>query len=72
MLIATQLERVFHFDQKGQAITLPDPSPELSTEAVLNFYAMTYPILATAKIEGPEIKDDTVAYKFVTTIGTKG
>jgi len=72
MLVATQLVRNFSFKDKEQEINLADPSATFSPEAVLNFYAQTYPILTTAKIEGPEIKDDAVQYRFVSTIGTKG
>lgn len=72
MLAATQLERVFCFTDKEQDIRLADPSPTFSPEAVLNFYAQTYPVLTTAKIEGPEIRDDAIQYRFVSTIGTKG
>jgi len=72
MLVATHLERSFSFKDKEQDIKLADPSASFSPEAVLNFYAQTYPILTTAKIEGPEIKDDMIQYKFVSTIGTKG
>ena len=72
MLVATPLERIFSFKDKEQEIKLADPSSSFSPEAVLNFYAQTYPILTTAKIEGPEIRDDALQYKFVSTIGTKG
>jgi PRTRC genetic system protein C len=72
MLVATQLSRLFSFEDKGQKIQLADPSETFSPEAVLNFYAQTYPILTTATIHGPEIIDDAVQYKFVSTIGTKG
>jgi len=72
MLVATQLERVFIFQDKGQDIRLADPSPSFSPEAVLNFYAQTYPILTTANIDGPAIADDAVQYKFISQIGTKG
>jgi PRTRC genetic system protein C len=72
MLLVNNLERVFLFKDKGQDIQLSDPSPSLAPEGVLNFYAQTYPILTTARIEGPEIKDDEVQYQFVSTIGTKG
>ena len=72
MLIVNTLPRVFLFKEKEQEIPLSDPSFSLSPEAVLNFYAQTYPVLTTAKIEGPEIKNDEVQYKFVSTIGTKG
>ena len=72
MLLATQLERVFILKDKGQEIRLTDPEPRWSVEAVLNFYAKTYPILTTAKIAVPQIKDDAVEYKFESVMGTKG
>lgn len=72
MLVATTLERIFTFRDKEQNIKLADPSPSFSPEAVLNFYAQTYPILTTATIEGPVINDDALQYKFVSQIGTKG
>lgn len=72
MLVATQLERSFSFIDNGQEIKLADPSATFSPESVLNFYSQTYPILTTAKIEGPEIRNDAIQYKFVSTIGTKG
>lgn len=72
MLTSTILDRTFLFKQDGQEIKLSDPSDKLSVEAVLNFYANTYPVLTTAKIIGPEIKDDTVLYRFETVMGTKG
>ena len=72
MLVATTLERIFIFRDKEQEIKLANPSSIFSPEAVLNFYVQTYPILTTATIEGPIINDDTVQYKFVSQIGTKG
>jgi PRTRC genetic system protein C len=72
MLLATALQRVFIFQDKGGQITLADPEPKWSAETVLQFYANTYPILTTAKISAPQIKDDTVQYKFESVIGTKG
>lgn len=72
MLLATQLERVFILKDKGQEIRLTDPEPRWSVESVLNFYANTYPILTTAKISAPQIKDDAVEYKIESVMGTKG
>ncbi|MFA9193410.1 PRTRC system protein C [Flavobacterium sp. FBOR7N2.3] len=72
MLLATQLERVFLFNDKGQEIKLTDPEPKWSVQAVLNFYSNTYPILTTAKISTHVIKDDMVQYRFESAIGTKG
>lgn len=72
MLLATQLERVFLFEDKGQEIKLADPEPQWSPQAVLNFYSNNYPILTTAKISAPAFKDDTVQYRFESVMGTKG
>jgi len=72
MLRVNTLNRVFLFTEKGQDLKLTDPSGSFSPEAVLNFYAQTYPILTTARIDGPEIIDDELQFKFVSTIGTKG
>ncbi|MCX2681003.1 PRTRC system protein C [Galbibacter sp. EGI 63066] len=72
MLLAKQLERIFLLKDKGQEIKLTDPEPEWSVEAVMNFYANTYPILTTAKVSGPVIRDDTVQYRFESAMGTKG
>lgn len=72
MLITNELPRVFKFDNSGTEVELSDPNEIFSPESVLNFYSATYPILTTAKIEGPEIINDKVSFKFVTTLGTKG
>jgi PRTRC genetic system protein C len=64
MLIANELKRVFKFDNNGTELTLSDPREIYSPDAVLNFYSATYPILTTARIEGPEIINDTVTYHF--------
>lgn len=72
MLVATDLERVFILKDKGQDIRLTDPEPRWSVEAVMNFYANMYPMLTTAKVSAPQIKDDTVEYKLESVMGTKG
>lgn len=72
MLLATQLERVFILKDNGQEIRLTDPQPKWSVEAVMNFYANTYPILTTAKVSAPQIRNDTVEYRFERVMGTKG
>ena len=72
MLIATKLERVFILKDNNQEIKLTDPEPKWSVEAVMNFYANTYPILTTAKVSAPQIKDDTIEYRFESVMGTKG
>ena len=72
MLVTSTLERIFIHKENGQDIRLSDPGEAFSPEAALNFYANTYPILTNAKVSGPEIKDDEIQYKFVSTMGTKG
>jgi PRTRC genetic system protein C len=72
MLTATILPRVFLFKNEGQEIALPDPHDTWTPEAVLNYYAGTYPLLTTAKVSGHEIEDDQLVYRFETTIGHKG
>ncbi len=72
MLLSTQLERVFIFSEKGQEIKLSDPERHWNPEAVMNYYANIYPILTTAKVAAPVIQDDTLQYRFETSMGTKG
>lgn len=72
MLISNTLPRVFLYDQQGSKLVLSDPSITMQPEAVLNMYAQTYPELTTAKIEGPEIKNDRVEFTFQAMLGTKG
>jgi PRTRC genetic system protein C len=71
-MIVNTLSRIFLHRDNGQDVRLADPGADFSTVAVLHFYANTYPILTTAKITGPEIKEDEVQYRFETTMGTKG
>ena len=72
MLLATKLERVFILKDNNQEIKLTDPEPKWSVEAVMNFYANTYPILTTAKVSAPKIQEATIQYKFESVMGTKG
>lgn len=68
----TTISRVFLHKQNGQEVRLADPGEQLTKEDVRNFYANIYPILTTAKIRGPEFKDDEMQFYFETTMGTKG
>ena len=72
MLLATELKRVFILTDNGNDIRLTDPEPHWSVQSVMNFYANTYPILTTAKVSAPIIRDDTVEYVFESVMGTKG
>ncbi len=71
-MLVTQLERVFIFKENNETIELSDPNPQWSPQAVMNFYANTYPILTTAKVSSPKIKEDKVQYHFESVMGTKG
>ena len=72
MLVVNELPRQFVTTHKGQKITLDDPNPDWSPDAVLNFYANTYPELLSAKLEGPTFDNDAVVYTCVVSMGTKG
>ncbi|WP_316739157.1 PRTRC system protein C [Pedobacter aquatilis] len=72
MLSATILKRVFLHKVQENDLPLADPNPSLSPQEVMDFYSGTYPALTTARAEGPEIVDDRIQYRFITTLGTKG
>lgn len=72
MLITNTLPRIFLFDNDGQKVPLADPDILMPPQSVLNYYSNLYPILTTARIEGPEVADDKLQYSFVSTLGTKG
>lgn len=72
MLDVNKLPRVFIHTENGQKVRLDDPNEDLSPEAVCNHFSNLYAILTTAKIVGPEIRDDVQEFEFVSTIGTKG
>lgn len=68
----TGLNRRFTFRRSTETVMLADPAPSMSPDAVMNFYANTYPELTTATVHGPNIENDEAVYEFRTTIGTKG
>jgi len=72
MFTNTILPRVFNIDQQGNNVKLSDPNPDWTPDHVLNHYLALYPILATATISKPVIRDDQVVYEFLPAIGTKG
>lgn len=55
------LNRVF----KMGSVRLADPDPTASPEAVCDLYAVNYPHLAHANVEGPETVGDDLEYTFV-------
>lgn len=68
MLKIEPVTRSFRFNKR----VLPDPNPKLSPAQVKDLYATHYPELASAAIEGPELKADKQVYTFVRHVGTKG
>jgi PRTRC genetic system protein C len=71
-LIATTYKRVFIIQDKGQSVELADPERSLSPQAVLNFYANSYPLLTTAKVSEGQVRNDRIEYRFDSVMGTKG
>lgn len=71
-LVVNGMDRSFIFHKGSETITLADPSPAESPDAVMSYYSNTYPELTTATVHGPQIKDDKAVYEFKTTVGTKG
>lgn len=71
-LVIKGMKRQFTFKHGNETISLNDPDPMQSPDAVMSFYANTYPELTTATVHGPTIRDDEAVYEFKTTIGTKG
>ena len=51
---------------------LPDPNPALSPAQVKDLYAAQYPELASAAVEGPELRNGQQVYSFPRQVGTKG
>lgn len=63
-----QASRVFRF----RAHDLPDPSPEMTEEEVLEHYTHDYPELLGGKVVPPVQEGDTLVYEFRAAFGDKG
>jgi PRTRC genetic system protein C len=65
-----QAPRKFKFND----LVLDDPNPAYTAEEVLDFYSLSYPDLATAKLGEPKIDSDKgeLLYVIETKLGTKG
>ncbi len=68
MLETRLVTRRFKFNNR----VLPDPNPRLSPAQVKDLYAAQFPELASAAIEGPELKSGQQFYGFARQVGTKG
>jgi len=67
-LIVTEVSRQIVYDGR----TLADVNPEASVEDVLAVHALSFPELATAIVEGPELKEGQRVYTVKKRLGTKG
>jgi len=72
MLINNALQRVFIKKEGNEETPLTDPDHNWPPKRVLTFYAVTFPVLTTALIQGPDVRDDKIYFLFVSIIGTKG
>ena len=68
MLETRPVTRSFRFNKR----VLPDPNPRLSPAQVKDLYAAQFPELASAAIEGPELKNGQQVYTLARQVGTKG
>lgn len=67
-ITVTALTRTFRYN----GMTLPDADPTMTVEQVKAAYAVAYPELVSAAIEGPTEKDGVLTYEFRRGVGTKG
>ncbi len=68
MVQTSPVTRSFKFNKR----VFPDPNPKLSPAQVKDLYAAQFPELASAAIEGPELKGGQQVYGFARQVGTKG
>ena len=67
-ITVTTLTRQFRYN----GMTLPDTDPTMTVDQVKNAYAVAYPELVSAAIEGPTEKDGVLTFEFRRGVGTKG
>jgi PRTRC genetic system protein C len=53
-------------------LKLVDLDPKLSPEEIKAAYALQYPELTTAVVQGPQVVGDRLRYEFIRGIGAKG
>jgi PRTRC genetic system protein C len=53
-------------------LALEDIDSNAAPDEIMLAYSEHYPELTEGHVEGPEITDDAMVYKFVTRLGTKG
>lgn len=55
-----------------EGLVLQDLDPASSPQEIIAMYAEHYPQLVSAGIEGPELTEDSLQYRVLTKMGTKG
>lgn len=56
-----------------QGMELPDLAPSQAPDGIRSLYAMQYPELTNAQVQGPQVSSDGVlVYSFVRAVGDKG
>ena len=68
MLETRPVTRTFRFNKR----IFPDLNPKLSPTQVKDMYATQFPELASAAVEGPELKNGQQVYTLARQVGTKG
>jgi len=66
--MVTEVKRKIVFEGRE----LADVNPTASTEDVVKIHALTIPELATAIVEGPELREGERVYTVKKRLGTKG
>lgn len=64
----TTLPRVFDYN----GLRLNDLDPTASAARIKDLMTAMYPELATAEVQGPEVRDNQLVYTFKRSAGTKG
>ena len=62
------MSRVFSYC----GLRLADPDIRLTPEQVRDFYSSSYPEVTTASIEGPEVVDGVLNFKFTRVLEIRG
>lgn len=67
-LTPVAVRRIFIYNGR----TLPDPDPQMTPEAVKQFYSAIHADLTNAAVEGGTFEGDTQTFEFKRGLGTKG
>lgn len=57
---------------KYNGMEIADPDPKMKPDQVRDLLSVTYPDLATAKVEGPKKDGEDEVFTFTRAVGAKG